>query len=265
MKFFDSEDWELSSAGGLTGEAYMATSGENKLFIKRNSSPFLAVLSAEGIVPKLLWTRRMYNGDVLTAQQWMNGRVLKTEEMKSAEVATLLKKIHTSVPLLNMLKRLGKQPVSTRQIANELAARAGGRGEIPGLHRSVRFLLETAAKADHRDKFVCHSDVNRNNWLLNTSNNSLYLVDWDQAVIADPAMDLAMLLYWYVEEDDWSDWLKLYGWELDHSLQLRLVWYMIAMTLRFMYWHQEHADTKKLILFEKDLLWLNDYAARIGY
>jgi len=54
------EGWEVHPAGGATGEAYIAQyEGQNKLFLKRNSSPFLAVLSAEGIVPKLMWTKRM--------------------------------------------------------------------------------------------------------------------------------------------------------------------------------------------------------------
>lgn len=263
MKFFDSEEWVISSAGGMTGEAYMAESGKNKLFIKRNSSPFLAVLSAEGIVPKLLWTRRMGNGDVLTAQQWMNGRVLMPKEMPSKQVAGLLKKIHTSDPLLFMLKKLGKKPVSTDQILKQLVDRAKGREQTKALREAILFLQKMAGQAEYEKKAVCHSDINHNNWLLDKDGKSLYLVDWDQAVIADPAMDLAMLLYWYVDEDNWEEWLNLYGWSLNDSLHLRLVWHMIAATLRFMFWHQEHAEMKKIILFEKDLLWLNEYAAKI--
>lgn len=38
-------------AGGATGDAYYAEHNGQQLFLKRNSSPFLAVLSAEGIVP----------------------------------------------------------------------------------------------------------------------------------------------------------------------------------------------------------------------
>lgn len=82
---------------------------EKKLFLKRNSSPFLAVLSAEGIVPKLVWTKRMENGDVITAQQWLDGRELKPHDMGSEQVANLLRKIHRSQDLLEMLKRLGKK------------------------------------------------------------------------------------------------------------------------------------------------------------
>ncbi|MCI1882065.1 MAG: phosphotransferase family protein [Sporolactobacillus sp.] len=265
MKFFDSEEWVLSSAGGLTGEAFMARSGEHKLFIKRNSSPFLAMLSAEGIVPKLLWTQRTGSGDVLTAQRWTDGRVLLPEEMSSPKVAGLLRKIHTSNPLLSMMKRLGKKPVSALQICAELAERAVGRGKTAVIEVSIAFLRETAERVETADKALCHSDVNHNNWLLDQEHDHLYLVDWDQAVIADPAMDLAMLLYWYIEEEKWPEWLALYGWKMTGSLRLRLLWYMVAMTLRFMFWHQEHGDAKKVLLFEKDLFWLHDYIESIGW
>ncbi|RYL93754.1 phosphotransferase [Sporolactobacillus sp. THM7-4] len=263
MSFFDSEDWVISSAGGMTGEAYKAESAESKLFIKRNSSPFLAVLSAEGIVPKLLWTRRIGSGDVLTAQEWMNGRVLAPGEMSSGKVTELLRKIHTSEPLLSMMKRLGKKPVSTYHILEGLTDQAKGRPETQILRRAFDFLRKRAGQAEFPGKAVCHSDVNHNNWLLDNDGKRLYLVDWDQAVIADPAMDLAMILYWYIEEDGWEDWLNMYGWKLTDSLHLRLVWYMIAQTLRFMFWHQEHAQMKEIILFEKDLLWLNEYAEKL--
>lgn len=61
------QEWEIIPAGGATGAAYFAQHKGQRLFLKRNSSPFLAVLSAEGIVPKLIWTKRLENGDVITA------------------------------------------------------------------------------------------------------------------------------------------------------------------------------------------------------
>lgn len=80
-------DWEIFPAGGATGDAYYAKHNGQQLFLKRNSSPFLAVLSAEGIVPKLVWTKRMENGDVITAQHWMAGRELKAKDMSGRPVA----------------------------------------------------------------------------------------------------------------------------------------------------------------------------------
>ena len=70
----------------------MAEQDGRKLFLKRNSSPFLTALSAEGIVPKLVWTKRIETGEVVTAQHWKNGRELVQDEMNSNRVAKLLKK-----------------------------------------------------------------------------------------------------------------------------------------------------------------------------
>ena len=83
--------WTLDSAGGASGEAYMAEQDGQKLFLKRNSNPFIAALSAEGIVPKLVWTKRIETGEVVTAQHWKNGRELEPDEMYQSRVAALLK------------------------------------------------------------------------------------------------------------------------------------------------------------------------------
>src|SRR5699024_11553321 len=108
-----SKEWNIVPAGGLTGDAYVAEKNGQRLFLKRNSSPFLAVLSAEGIVPKLVWTKRMENSDVLTAQEWLDGRELKPDEMRQQRVADLLHKIHHSSALLHMLMRLVTKAVTT--------------------------------------------------------------------------------------------------------------------------------------------------------
>ena len=60
-------------------------------------------MSAEGIVPKLVWTKRIETGEVVTAQHWKNGRELKSDEMDQTRVAKLLNKIHSSKPLLACL------------------------------------------------------------------------------------------------------------------------------------------------------------------
>lgn len=79
MDFEIDTGWKLLPVGGDTGQAYMGIRAEEKLFLKRNSSPFLAALSVEGITPRLVWTKRIGNGDVLTAQEWLNGRTLASE------------------------------------------------------------------------------------------------------------------------------------------------------------------------------------------
>ncbi|MDN8848746.1 phosphotransferase, partial [Staphylococcus aureus] len=81
---------------------------------------FIAALSAEGIVPKLVWTKRIETGEVVTAQHWKNGRELTFNEMHEQRVANLLKKIHSSKTLLNMLKRMEMEPITPDILLNKI-------------------------------------------------------------------------------------------------------------------------------------------------
>lgn len=239
MEHFFNQGWEITPAGGATGEAFFAQYEQEKLFLKRNSSPFLAVLSAEGIVPKLIWTKRMESGDVITAQKWLKGRELRPQEMNDEQVSKLLKKIHQSQPLLTMLERLGKVPLYPQQIAadleikldEELLAYSIIKTALQYLHANIR-------EVTTEELAVCHCDVNHNNWLLSEA-GKLYLIDWDGAMIADPAIDLGPLLYFYVEQSRWNNWLKNYGLYLDDTLKLRMKWYVVAQVVDFILWNRQ--------------------------
>ncbi|RWR09631.1 phosphotransferase family protein [Siminovitchia fortis] len=238
MKHLLEHDWEIIPAGGATGKAFFASKNNEKLFLKRNSSPFLAVLSAEGIVPKLIWTKRMENGDVITAQECLNGREFKPEEMTRDGVAKLLKKIHESTPLLSMLGRLGKTPCKPEMMLKEVMAVLDEElmSHQPVV-QSLQILQTELANVSCETFTVCHGDVNHNNWLL-SDNDEIFLIDWDGATIADPAMDIGPLLYWYIPRDEWNHWLGLYGLEYTEHLQLRMKWYVIAQTMLAIGWHK---------------------------
>ncbi|SEM39356.1 Thiamine kinase [Mesobacillus persicus] len=232
------QEWEIIPAGGATGAAYFAQHKGQRLFLKRNSSPFLAVLSAEGIVPKLIWTKRLENGDVITAQQWMNGRELKSVDMSDYHVAKLLKKIHCSKPLLNMLTRLGKTPIQPETLLHLLMEELDEEvTSLPIVVEAMEFLSKELPNIDYHEKVVCHCDVNHNNWLL-TENNQLYLIDWDGAIIGDPAIDLGLLLYSYIPRENWNSWLERYGLPMTEHLRLRMKWYVIGQALTSIQWHK---------------------------
>ncbi|WP_028399766.1 phosphotransferase family protein [Ectobacillus panaciterrae] len=245
------EEWNIIPAGGATGEAYFAEQGERRLFLKRNSSPFLAVLSAEGIVPKLLWTKRVASGDVISAQAWLNGRKLEPEDMKSERVALLLKKIHTSDALLQMIQKLGKKPLSAKELLEQIVMMLDQAViQKEPVQRALRYLEESLDSVAYDRPAVCHCDVNHHNWLL-SEDNQLYLIDWDGAVIADPALDIGMLLHWYIPREEWEEWLHSYGMELTNSLLRRMKWYVIAQSIVSLQWY-----TTKQKKFEMDY-WLN--------
>lgn len=256
MEHFFGHDWEIVPAGGATGEAFYAQHEENQYFLKRNTSPFLASLSAEGIVPKLVWTKRLETGDVFTAQQWLNGRELQPSEMNQENVAKLLRKIHKSKPLLSMLKRLGKTPMQPVKILQAIKQDLDDEiRNLDSVKASLDFLENNINGIHYENKVVCHCDVNHNNWLLD-ENNQLYLIDWDGAVVADPAIDIGTLLYWYIPRNEWESWLNLYGLSLDEHLLLRMKWYVMAQTLTSIQWHKDKA---RLAEMNKEIDRLHQY------
>ncbi|WP_205439387.1 phosphotransferase family protein [Halobacillus ihumii] len=240
-------NWKITPAGGSTGEAYYAQNGGKRLFLKRNSSPFLAVLSAEGIVPKLMWTKRLENGDVITAQDWLEGHELSAEEMKHPRVAALLSKIHHSSELLDMLMRLGKHPLTPHEVLTDLKENQKILGQVEPrieIHQAIHYLENHVQEVEFARHVVCHCDTNHNNWLL-SSRDQLYLIDWDNAMVADPALDLGMLLYSYIPQQDWDRWLNQYGVEPNAHLYKRMTWYAVSQSLAFIQWHMMRGEYKE--------------------
>lgn len=245
--------WTLDSAGGASGEAYMAEQDGQKLFLKRNSNPFIAALSAEGIVPKLVWTKRIETGEVVTAQHWKNGRELTFNEMYEQRVANLLKKIHSSRTLLNMLKRMEMEPITPDILLNKINASLSR--EVLTHHvirKALTYLEDHMPNLDPRFFTVVHGDVNHNNWLL-SDRDELYLVDWEGAMIADPAIDLGMLLYNYVPEKKWPRWLDVYGTKDSMDLQKRMKWYTVIQSIGMVQWYEEQKRYKDMNMWLKFL------------
>lgn len=259
------KEWDITSAGGLTGDAYIASKDDRRLFLKRNSSPFLAVLSAEGIVPKLVFTKRMENGDVITAQEWLDGRELKAEEMQHPRVTDLLRKIHGSSELLHMLMRLGKKPVTPDERFADIKEQLKSSG-LTDQYKEVRDAAECLQRllpvTRDRKQVVCHCDLNHNNIIL-TTRGQLYLVDWDNAMVADPAVDFGFILKWYVPQEDWNEWLNQYGAAKDESLFERMYWYLIMNALYYLVWHHKHSRRGKTQKRLTDLRNLNRHVVNV--
>lgn len=223
MEFDLDPGWSLAPVGGTTGGAFMGVYAHEKYFLKRNASPFLAALSLEGVTPKLIWTKRMATGDVVTAQEWLNGRTLTRGEMTAPQVAELLARVHGSALLRTMLKKVGGQAQQPAHLRGRVVS------DLPPALRQhpliVRSVAEIGTLPPTTDAIrVCHGDLNHKNWLLSDAGR-LYLVDWDQASIGDIAYDLSVVLINYVPRRLWAGWLRNYGQPLDTALMDRIRWY----------------------------------------
>ena len=64
----------LTPIAGKSGKAYMGTYPDGaRVFVKMNTTPILVGLAREQIAPQLLWSRRMADGNVMSAQEWLSG------------------------------------------------------------------------------------------------------------------------------------------------------------------------------------------------
>ncbi|MBF2520222.1 phosphotransferase family protein [Listeria marthii] len=228
---FFGREYDIAPAGGETGQAFVATHEDEKFFLKRNSSPFLAALSVENIVPKLVWTRRVENGDVITAQKWVNCHILTREEMVGPRVAQLLAKIHQSENLQHMLAKIENCYFSADQLLNLVKAGTADNTDVTEeITAAIHYLEANVLAVETTDFVVCHGDVNHNNWII-SEDNELFLVDWDGAMLADAANDIGMILYQYIPRKDWERWLSNYGATLTAELHRKLKWYTICQTV----------------------------------
>lgn len=225
MDFQLDQGWTMSPVKGATGKTYIGMKEDNRIFIKRNTTPMLAALSREGITPKLIWTKRTGNGDVLTAQEWLDGMVLSPEEIGCRnDVIDVLYHLHHSDSLKSMLQRIGGKTITAELFLSDFEK------DLPDLFEKNLFLnsihdfLKNNLPVFHEeDKCVCHGDVNHRNWLV--CRNYLYLVDWDSIMFADAAIDIGTILGHYVPLTRWTNWLMAYGMHPSDENLERVHWY----------------------------------------
>lgn len=248
---FFGREYDIAPAGGETGQAFVATHEDEKFFLKRNSSPFLAALSVENIVPKLVWTRRVENGDVITAQKWVNCHILTREEMVGPRVAKLLAKIHRSENLQHMLAKIENCYFSADQLLSLVKVNTRANNNLSKeIIEAVHYLEQNLSAAQTNNYVVCHGDVNHNNWII-SEENELFLVDWDGAMLADPANDIGMILYQYIPREDWVSWLSNYGTTLTEELHRKLKWYTICQTvMQLITEHSNEANERAKQIFQ---------------
>ena len=164
-------------------EDYFCSRDNQRYFIKKNTTPMIATLSAEGIVPRLRWTKRISNGDVLIAQDFENGRTLNTEDMTDKRIPEILKKVHGSSKLKRIMKAQGyAEETAARSLCNLKSIIADDLRKNSNIVNALNY-LEKCLPDDDVEYTPCHTDLHKDNWLLSDqgklfleTGNTLYFV-----------------------------------------------------------------------------------------
>lgn len=260
MEIEQESGWKLHPIGGETGKAFMGVRDEEKVFLKKNSSPFLAALSLEGITPRLIWTKRTGNGDVLTAQEWCNGRTLNKDEMDSNDIAKILAKMHQSETLKRLLERVGGEKMTPYKLLVQYKENLTDDLEAhPVLDKAYMYLVNSLPlDITEEDIRVCHADISSANMLL-SDQGELYIVDWDTAILMDYLFDIGQLFARYIDRSEWQNWAEENDMPLNQNEKDRINWYAvihILLDIKYAYRKSRFPELNKLILRLNS--WLED-------
>ncbi|MGX7112419.1 phosphotransferase family protein [Gemella cuniculi] len=217
---------------------YFFSKDNHNYFIKKNTTPMIATLSVEGIVPKLRWTKRISNGDVLIAQDFENGRTLKNEDMRDKRIPEILKKVHSSNKLKRIMKAQGYcEETAYNSLCNLKTLINNELRKNSNIINALNY-LENNLPEQNIEYTPCHTDLHKDNWLL-SDKGKLFLVDWEHSILGDPAIDISFILYKYIPQKEWNEWLKIYGQVPTIKYRNRLKWYITLQSIIMIVWYHE--------------------------
>ncbi len=222
----EDKDLVLTPLKGESGRAFLGTYPDGqKVFIKLNTTPILAALAKEQIAPQLLWAKRREDGDMMSAQEWLDGRLLTKQDMGAKQVAQILSNLHKSRHLVNQLRQLDSKVQGPLDLLNQWDAQAPIQlKENSYLQSILNQLRSDLPDFDPDIATIVHGDVRHSNWIITTS-GLIYLVDWDAVLITDRMYDVAHVLSHYIPRMGWEKWLTYYGYKYNEKVLRKVAWY----------------------------------------
>ena len=227
-------DYDLKDITGLeplagdTNQSYVGYLNGQRVFVKKNSTPFFVAVANEKLAPQFLWSKTI-DGHFWIAQEWLEGRVLKSFEIAKfpSQAMGILKHLHRSDYLALMLYRLEGQEMEPIDFLQEYYWQLPDELEREPLLKHIYTKLEDELpNFDHFNICACHGDVNHKNWIFrDQKQDEIYLIDWDSAILSDIFSDIGPLLYRYVDVWEWENWLKAYGLPKTDENWHKIWWY----------------------------------------
>lgn len=161
----------------------------------------------------------------MSAQEWLDGRILTREDMGSKQVAHILQRLHTSKPLVNQLLQLNYKIENPYDLLLDWENNAPLQiRENTYLQSIVKELKRSLPPFRSEVATIVHGDIKHSNWVITTS-GMIYLVDWDSVRLTDRMYDVAYLLSHYIPYSRWHEWLAYYGYKDNEKVREKIAWY----------------------------------------
>lgn len=227
--------WTASLApNSWTPRSFIATDGDRRVFVKVDVRfDVLRRLAEIGVAPPLIDTAHHEN-QWMAIQEFVDGPRPERRWFRSnlPALAKLFAAYHHDrdlTVLLTPATGLSYRDVVTRTLA-ELARRAeaipGDSGLVSRLPAAVAALTDESGGLQEAPLVPTHGDPNRRNFLL--ADGRPYLVDWDELALADPLRDIGQMLWWYVPQEAWAQFLAASDLDPTPELFQRLYWWIAS-------------------------------------
>ncbi|MFN2484167.1 MAG: phosphotransferase family protein [Candidatus Limnocylindria bacterium] len=200
--------------------------GRRKVFVKVDARvEVLRRLGELGVAPPVIAVGALA-GRTLVIQEWVSGRHPDRPwfARRLLDWGTLVRTYQDDETIMRLLASSTLAPAG---YANRMLALATS--SAPEMTDAARGLHELAVRLGSAEPVPTHGDPNASNFVL--SRRRAYLVDRDDAALADPLRDIGQLLWWYVASTQWPRFFEWAETEFDDDVRDRLYWWVAAESL----------------------------------
>ena len=224
--------WEISLPPDGTGnETYFAQSNGQSSFIKlgANTNRY-QVMSNLGLSPRIIALGYLEDGTSILVQQRVKGKCPSRKDfhLHLRKFAESIKKTHQCEELKQILPK--RSSTFYKDVGLEIL------GEVE--QRWKKYELETPVFAEYVNEKIAylkeqinqfagdglvasHNDICNGNWLL-SSDEKLYLLDYESMTLDDPALDVGAILWWYYPPELREEFLEITGYKNDEGFRNRM-------------------------------------------
>lgn len=250
-------NWIISkSAIGASDQAFVASNGERKVFVKLIKSPALKRLAELGVAPPVIYDGSSENKPYIV-QEFVEG--VKPNKSWFAQnvnaLALFIRKYHQDKVLKDILEK--EEKLSYREniervlkgLDNDINASNSDLFNTPKVKELIKTLREKGEGLKPGPLVPTHTDPNPQNLLL--TKKGIVMVDWDDIFLSDPFKDIGLILWWYIPRDKWSEFFEVYGMKLDEG---KLRWWIARNTLSIAGWYGKQGNEEYVKFFIDDAL-----------
>ena len=227
------QSWEITHPPHGTGnETYFVQSNNGQsYFVKLGAqTDRYQVMSKLGLSPPIITIGDLEDGTSILVQQRIKGKKPSRKDFQLH-----LKKFAESIKTTHQCEQL-KQILPSRastfykdvglEILEEIEQRwKKCESQVPlfaeYVNEKITYLKNQVDQFMDGGLVASHNDICNGNWLV-SSDEKLYLLDYESMALDDPALDLGAILWWYYPLEMWEEFLQIAGNNDDESFRNRM-------------------------------------------